>query len=724
MTDIAEAYQRAIEHHQSGRFQAAEALYRDILSAHPDHAGSLHLLGVLALQFGRHDLALEYIDRSIRIEPSAEQYANLAATFCALKREAEAEQAFRTAMRLYPRFAPAYGNLGNLLRHLGRKEEALECLRTAAQLTPHAVAAHNSLGNALFDGDRLEEAEVCFQAAADLDPTQVESHLHLATVLQRLRRFAEAEERYRIVLRLKPDFAEAYSDLGCVLCERNRLDEAEALFRTAIRLKPDLANAHYNLGNTLTNLGRLLEAEECLNNAIRVSPDFAGAHNNLGHTLTMLGRTREAEACFRSALGLNPDLDVAHSNVIFCMDLHSEAGPELQQAERRRWYKMHAERFLASIQPHKNTADSERPLRIGYVSADFRGHSAGYAARPILRHHDHMQFTVFCYSNATPSFDDDVTQELRAMVDHWRPVFAIGDDDMAEQIRQDRIDILVDLSGHSGRHRLLVFARKPAPIQITAWGHATGTGMATMDYLFADPVAVPPDIRQLFAESVIDLPSPVCYEPPKDSPDVSPLPALERKVVTFGSLNRLGKLTDETLDLWARVLQAVPGARLLIKDRPLSDATVQARLCQALTSRGIAEERLHFAGSTDHRAHLATYAEVDIALDPFPQNGGISTLEALWLGVPVVTLLGSTVPARIGGSLLTALELPEWIARHPDEYVAIAAERALDPVALARLRRGLRPRLAHSIIGDPLRYTRAVETLYREVWRRWCSRQP
>jgi predicted O-linked N-acetylglucosamine transferase (SPINDLY family) len=447
-------------------------------------------------------------------------------------------------------------------------------------------------------------------------------------------------------------------------------------------------------------------------------------YSNLGILFMNSGRAGEAEACYREALRLQPGLVETHSNLIFMLDCQAGVGPELQQAERRRWYEEHGRGFAAAIRPHDNTPDAKRRLRIGYVSGDFKRHSAMNAIRPVLRQHDHSQVEVFCYSNLPTSQEDHVTRDLRTASDHWHRVVGLDDDELAARIREDRIDILVDLSGHTSGNRLLVFARKPAPVQITAWGHATGTGMATMDYLFADPVAVPAAIRPLFAERIVDLPCILAYEAPTDAPAVTPSPPVQTGLpITFGSFNRLVKLSDATLDLWARLLRAVPASRLLIKDLNLGESSVQRRLRERFEAQGVEGKRLIMLGRTPQREHLATYSRVDIALDPFPQNGGISTLDALHMGVPVVALRGTTVASRLNASILTAVGMAEWVARDEEDYLAVAARWARNPAGLGRLRRKIRPRLARSPLGDHQQYTRAVEQAYRQIWLQWC-RQP
>ena len=683
---VLEMFQRALRHHQAGRVAEAEAGYREVLAANPRHADSLNLLGVLAQQAGRYDLAVEHINQAIALQPESAAYRN---------------------------------NLGRALAALGRVDEAEAAMRAALRLKPDLAEAHNSLGNLLIDTGRRGEAEAHFRAAVQARPESPELHSNLGVLLTDLGRFPEAKDCLETALRLRPDYAEAHYNLGNVLKALGRLPAAEAAFRAALRLRPDLPEAHNNLGIVLQALGRADDAEACFRAALRLRPGYADAHNNLGIVLKDLGRFSEAEGCFRAALRLNPNFVSAHSGLIYILDFMPGVAPAAQQAERRKWYEQHARKFAGAIPAHANTRDPDRRLRIGYVSADFRNHSAAYSFGPILRRHDHAKFEVFCYSNVAPSDADEKTAEFQAAADCWRPVADLGDAALAAQILSDRIDVLVDLSGHTRGHRLLTFARKPAPVQISAWGHSTGTGLATMDYLFSDPVAVPPADRPLFAETVIDLPCLVVYEAPAYAPPVPP--AAAAGTVTFGCFNRLAKVSETALDVWARLLAAVPGSLLLLKDRRLDDRAVETALRARFAARGVAAERLLTLGSSGHAEHLAAYSRIDIALDPIPHGGGISSLEALWMGVPVVTLMGTTMPGRITPSILTALDLRDWIAADEAGYIAIAAARAADRAGLERLRGSLRPRLAASPVGNAELYTRAVEAAYRDAWRRWCA---
>lgn len=512
---------------------------------------------------------------------------------------------------------------------------------------------------------------------------------------------------------------EAHNNLGYTLQALGQSSVAEACCRRALELKPDYPEAHNNLGNALKDLGRLEEAERSYRRALELKRDYAVVHSNLGNLLKDLGRLEEAERSYRRALELKPDYAVAHSNLIFTLDLMEHCDTRMQQEERRRWYLQHGRRYAQAIRPHENVPGPERKLRIGYVSADFCRRSPYYAFGSIICGHDHSAFEVVCYSEGLR--EDEATARLRRAAQVWRSSVGVSDEALAEQIRRDRIDILVDLSAHMAGSRLLVFARKPAPVQVTAWGYANGTGLQTMDYFFADSVAVPSEERIHYAEEVTDLPCIICYEPPEYLPAVSPLPALSGKPFTFGCINRPEKITGSVIALWCRILAALPEARLVIKGWGLYDQGLRGNLLQRFKNADIDAERVRLLGHSPHAEHLKIYHEVDLVLDSYPHGGGISTLEALWMGVPVVTLKGSTVTSRVSASILTALKLQDWIAGSDEEYGRIALEAARDLPRLGGVRQGLRARAGASVVGDVPRYTRAVEATYRTVWRRWCA---
>jgi protein O-GlcNAc transferase len=501
-----------------------------------------------------------------------------------------------------------------------------------------------------------------------------------------------------------------------------RLAEAAALCREILAVAPDYLDALHLLGVIAYEFRNYSAALALLEYATALQPRVAEYHGSLGNVYRALGRLDAASASYRTALRLQPDLVEAHSNLIIVLDLDPRADNAARFAERQRWDARHARPLAVRIAPHLNDPDPDRRLRIGYVSADFARHSAASIFWPVFLAPDRRAVEITCYSEV--EHPDDQTARFQAVADRWRSTRGLAPDAMADLIRRDAIDVLVDLSGFTRGNRLLVFARKPAPIQVTAWGYATGTGLSTMDYFFADPVVVPPEEQRYFSEEVIYLPSVLPYTPPPDAPAVAPPPTPTGGALTFGSLNQPSKLSDETLALWARVLEAVPDARLFLKFGGMDDPAVGARVREALARRGVAPERLTVRGESCHLDHLAAYGEVDIALDPVPHGGGVTTMEATWMGVPILTLPGDRISSRISASVLTTLELTDWIAASPDEYVALARRHAADPAALAALRAGLRDRLAASPICDAAAYCRAVEAAYRTMWQRWCARQP
>jgi predicted O-linked N-acetylglucosamine transferase (SPINDLY family) len=518
-----------------------------------------------------------------------------------------------------------------------------------------------------------------------------------------------------------PSLAErvvACNNRGAAFLAAGDLASAEAAFREAAALAPAVPQIHHNLGLALARQGKLDDAVASVERALVLAPDVAETHRNLGLTLLARGEAARARASHERAVALAPASAEAHSNLVFVLDFDPAVTAAEAFAERRRWNDRHA-RSLARRRPHRNVPDPERRLRVGYVSADFHGHSAAAVTAPVVLNHDRARFEVVCYADV--SVADAVTERFRAGVARWRVINGVSDAALAALVESDGIDVLVDLGGHSAANRLAAFARKPAPVQVTAWGHALGTGLDAVDYFFADPGTVPAGMRALFSETVVDLPSIVCWEPPADAPPVSAPPAAARGHVTFGSLNRLAKLSDPALALAADVLNAVPAACLLLKDPAFDQPSARARVGAAFATRGVDPARLDLRGASSQREHLAAYADVDLVLDPLPHGGGVTALEGLWMGVPMVTLRGERIPGRLGASFLETIGLPDLVAATPAEYVALAVARSRDVAALAALRAGLRGRVAASPLVDGVGYCRAVEAAYRDMWRRWCA---
>ncbi len=516
---------------------------------------------------------------------------------------------------------------------------------------------------------------------------------------------------------VRPGYALALRTSGDAMLEANRVHEAIACYDRALKIQPDNVTGLYNRAVALRKLRRSDDALADIDHALALKPDFADALISRAKILRMCGDIDQALTCFRRAMELRPKDPKLHSTYIFSLNFDPAASEADKQRERAEWDQRHAQKFSSHVTAHDNDPIPRR-LRIGYASSYFRHDNAAYGFGNAILHHDPDRFEVFCYSDTLS--EDDVTARLREHIDQWHRTRQLSDDQLAALIRSDRIDILVDCVGHMVGNRLLVFARKPAPIQVSAWGEPTGTGLQAMDYLLSSRVLIPESDRALFAEQIIDLPNFTGLWTPGSLPDPGPLPALSRGHVTFGSFNRVLKLSDATIRCWATILRQLPHARLVLKNPQLDDAAQRARLAAAFEAEGVPTTTLIFIGGTDRTSHFAAYNAIDIALDPFPHGGGMTTLDALWMGVPVVACAGKTVSARWATTSLVPLGLADFIADGPESYVELALAKAADLESLSRLRAGLRERVATSDFGDGARYCRAVEAAYLEMWERWC----
>jgi predicted O-linked N-acetylglucosamine transferase (SPINDLY family) len=631
----------------------------------------------------------------------------------------QAERVYRRILNTRSDHFEARHLLGVLRLHQGRVSEAFELVAAALAARPDYVPALSTQALLLVQSGRLEEALAIYERALLIEPDSAELLNDRGNTLNGLGRREQALASYERALAARPDYPKALNNRGLVLSMLGRYEEALASYRTALAIRPNDADLHNNRGIALSALKRNQEALASFDKALTLAPDNAAVLSSRGLVLSKLGRHTDALASYDRALAITPDDTDIHSGRVFVLDLIPGLGFAEHYAARQAWYGALANSRPVQARPHQNSPDPSHRLRLGYVSGDFCEHSAAATFGAVLRRHDRGSFQVVCYSGVIA--EDELTREFRQSADIWRPMQDLSDDALAEQIRADGIDILIDLSGHSAGSRLTMFAHKPAPVQVTAWGHATGTGLPTIDYLFSDPVAVPQTMRPLFAEAIYDLPCLITFEAPSNAPPVSKLPAQSCGNLTFGCLNRFAKVSPALLEQWARVLQAVPGSRLLLKDSALDEPALQTLARDRLSRCGIAADRIILRGRTPRPEHLATFSEIDIALDPFPQNGGVSTWEALWQGVPVVTVLGNSLPGRLSGAILSAVGLNEWVAKTEDDYVALAINKASDIAALARLRQELRSAVAASAAGNPLHYTRAVEQGYRWMWRRWCA---
>jgi protein O-GlcNAc transferase len=683
MASIQQAIAKALEIFRAGDLQRAEQLCRQILQADANQVDALHLLGIIARQTGRLDLAIEY---------------------------------FTTAIRLRPDFVEARNNLGNVFAQQAKWSDAAASYLEALRINPEFAEAHNNLGNALRQQCRLEEGIAHFRQAIDLQPNYADGHINLGSALLDQRQFDEAAACFRRALIIKPLYAPAHNNLGNALRELGQLQKAEASLRCAVEVQPNNATFRYNLGIVCARQGNLDEAEDCYRVALRLKPDYAKVHLNLGAVLKDLGRLDEAIASVRTAIKLEPSSAFYHSNLIGILHYHPDYDAQMILEECRRWNQQHAQPLEKLILTHDNLPGPERRLRIGYVSPDFREHADSFFTIPLLSKHNHERFEVVCYSDVARP--DAVTERLRSYADTWRETVDRSDEELADRIRSDRIDILIDLKLHTAGNRLGVFARKPAPVQLTWLGYPGTTGLSTVDYRLSDPYLDPPGmLDDCYSEETLRLPEAFwCYDPLTEEPAVGQLPALRNGYVTFGCINSFCKISDNVLVHWARVLRSLPSSRLVLL---APRGRTRDHVLSLFRENDIAADRVEFADRQPRPEYLASYQRIDLGLDPFPCPGHTTSLDAAWMGVPTVTLAGRTAVGRAGWSQLCNLGL--LAAKSPDEYVELAVHLAGDLPRLNELRGSLRQRMQCSPLMDSGRFAQNVEKVYREVWRRWCQ---
>jgi predicted O-linked N-acetylglucosamine transferase (SPINDLY family) len=749
----------ATARHRAGDLAEARRLYGEVLASVPSLPLAAFRAGLLELQEGHAGAALALFDRSLAgaggvdsagVEPRF--HFGRGQALQALRRWGEAASAFEAAVSGEPEFPDAWNDLGNCRQHLRDYEPAIAAYRRSLELRPAHAGTLANLGAALQAVGHIDAAVANLRAAVAADPPAAGPALNLGIALCRQRDFAAAaevlgrlQERYpdlaeaafnrgialhglgdaagalrqfRLAGTLRPEYADAYINLGNVCRELGQFTAAEAAYTAALAAQPDSAVALNNAGCLLRTLGRIDEAEEVLRRGLALHPANAALHDSLGNVLKDAGDIDAAIACFRESLRLDPANAITHGNLAYSLSFQSStAGPIVEEC--RRWDRHFALPLRASPAVHDNDRDPERRLRIGYVSPDFREHCQALFLHPLLAHHDHTQFEIRCY--ASVERPDEVTRRLRALADGWRDVRGCTDAALADLVRADGIDILVDLTMHMAGGRPLLFARKPAPVQIAWLAYPGTTGLGTMDYRLSDPRLDPPGAeaprQPPYTERTLLLPDSFwCYNPLADGPAVNALPAPARGQITFGCLNNPCKLTGETLRLWGAVLSAVPGARLLLLAPP---GRHRERLVQRLLGEGVARDRLSFVPFRRRSEYLRSYQDIDIGLDTFPYNGHTTSLDAFWMGVPVITRVGATCVGRGGIAQLFHLGLCNLAAGTDAAFVEAAAALAADLPRLGALRADLRGRLAASPLMDGARFARGIEGAYRSAWREY-----
>lgn len=773
-------FDRASERHFAGDLAGARQLYRELLASDRAHAVAMFRLAVIDLQESAPDEAVAWLERALAVEPGHRRYREALAQALAMAgRQAEAARlyralldeddtladlwfslacalqaqgalpaaadAWRAVVQREPNRADAWNNLGNVLRLLnhadaahdayrraldiqpgdanaltnlgtllqaqGRDDEALAMLRAAFTAAPESSSALINLGVLLTRLQRADEAAPLLARAVEIDPDLAHAAYNHGVALQALGRLREAETQYRRALALDPAHAEAANNLGNALRDLGEHRAAQDAYETAMRVRPDFVDAYNNAANLLRTLGRLDEAHALLRRALDLDPSRSATLNNLGNVLKDSGDLDEGIACFRRAVASEPDNVIAHGNLLYALSFQA-SDPQIILDEARRWSARHEAPLQAERVAQTISSAEGRRLRIGYVSADFREHCQALFMTPLLAHHDRTRFEIHAYSSVVRP--DARTARLAEHVDVWDDVRTLDDAALAQKIRADGIDILVDLTMHMADGRPLLFARKPAPVQVAWLAYPGTTGIGAIDWRLTDPHLDPPVHDAHYTERSWRLPDTFwCYDALDSHTEVNALPAESAGHVTFGSLNNPCKLTDTTFRLWARVFERLPTARLVLL-APEGDA--RGRIVPRLAHAGIDITRVVFLPFRARGAYLRSYHEIDIGLDTLPYNGHTTSLDALWMGVPVVTCVGATVAGRAGLSQLANLGLTELAADSDQAFVETAVALANDLTRLAALRASLRGRMEASPLMDGARFARGMERAFDGMW--------
>lgn len=743
--------------HQAGRDDLAAQLIAAAV-AQRDEPTFHNNLALVLLALDKPLEGLESVRRALALRPAyPEAFVALGNIQQKLARRDEAKQAYERALALRPAYADAQANLAKLLLETGAFDAAREACRAALALNPACAEAHNTLGNVLRAKADYQDAAESFDRAIQCRRDYAEAYNNKAVALLMLQKTDEAATAVRCALALRPGFAvawatygsalfalgkfdeavacfeksiasdpsclEAYNNLGAALLQLDRADEAISAFEKAIALSEEAgrAESHYNLGTTLIERNRLDGAIACFGKALAADPNHASARNNLGVALQNQGLPEEAVRAYGAVIEVDPHYAGAYSNKLMAMHyIEAYSNDDVLEVARAfgRAFDRPEQRPFSG-----RDLSPERKLRIGYVSGDFNSHPVAFFFARSLRAHDRAQFEIFCYSNWAA--EDFMTEELRGLADHWRVIVGMGDAEAAQLIREDEIDILVDLAGHTNKTRIVLFGLKPAPVQVEWIGYFGTTGLRSMDYLVLDPISAPEGADSWYCEQLVRLSyGRFCYQPPALGVALADPPCLEKKFVTFGCFNNVAKLSSGAIKLWAEILRAAPNARLILKWKSLSEASVQRRLLDSFAREGIEESRIELRGQSSYQQMLQEYNDIDVALDPFPFGGATTSCEALWMGVPVVTLPGDRLASRQTLGFLAEMGFADLSAATPEDYVARAIALATDPRRLCEMRRALRPAMESAAFCDGPRFTRTIEQAYRIMWRRYAAGEP
>ncbi|MFS8823059.1 tetratricopeptide repeat protein [Synechococcus sp. W60.2] len=712
---------------EQGNWEEAIAAFRQALEL-DGHLVEAHInLGTALLEQGQPEAAIEAYRAALALQPDRPRvYFNLATAFRKLQQPERALDYYHVAFGLQPDYAEAHRGLANLLSDRKLRKvfsngllDSMAHLSRALGVRPNLAEAYFEAGCLLLDQLRFKEAIPLLEKALEYKPDFALAYNNLGLAYRHLNEPEKEEIQYRQALVHDPELGEAYCNLGLLLQSQHRNEEALPVLQEAARLKPDFLDVHRALGSVYKELNRLTEALESFQRALEINPEDPSTYAGLAGTFLQQCRHEEAIKAYRKSAKLAPGVIAFHGNILMGLHYAPDFDPEETLREHKKWGDATQASVAHLRRPYHRDRDLKRPLRIGYISGDFKLHSVSMFFEHVYNHHDHERFQIYCYSNGP--YSDIVTERMKEKADGWRDIHKIRSDvEVADLIHEDKIDILVDLAGHTAYNRLGVLALKPAPIQATYLGYPNTTGLTLVDYRITDAYADPPGLTEKYhTEKLMRLPkSFLCYNPIDIFPPVSELPALSAGYITFGCCNNPTKITPNVVAVWVEILKRLPNARILLKNMRYTDRSVCEIFWGHFERHGVERQRVHLVG--DRRSipeHLQIYSEIDIGLDPFPYNGTTTTCETLWGGAPVVVLAGNAHVCRVGVSILTNVGLPELVAQTPEEYVEIAVNLASDLERLRHLRHSLRGMMEKSPLRDPQSHARALERAYWQMWK-------
>jgi len=773
--DIGKSLQQAVTHHQAGQLDDAEQCYRSILQREPEHPDTNHNFGLLKMQQGQTDDALALFRIALKSNPSSDQFwvsytdtlihlRQLSIVdkvleqgksggldceaFNQLETQLQSEYKNRTSaltqteinsimslhssgqhkdvqgvikvlIQKYSNELELYNLSAIFFSEHGKYNAAIQCYQRVLEITPESAVAHNNLGLAFHNLNRFDVAIKSYNKAFTLKPNYAEAYYNLGMTLSTVGQLDAAVKSYQIALMIKSNFAEAHNNLGNILSDQGQLDEAIKNFTQAIKIQPDYAEAYNNYGITLNKRGKFNAAIKNYQKALEINSDYAIAHYNLGNIFKDLGQLDVAVKSYEKALMIKPDYIEAHNNRLFTFNYLTNYDAELNLTEAKKFGILLKEKVTSRFPDFQGSNEPVR-LRIGFVSGDFRMHAVGHFLENILSQLTQSKVELMAYITY-PKFDD-LSARIKPYFFDWKILYGLSDELAAKLINDDGIHILIDLSGHTAHNRLPIFSFKPAPVQVSWLGYFATTGLAEIDYIVGDPYVTPLEDQVFFTETIWQLPETRwCFTPPDYNIICGSLPAFHLKYITFGCFNNYTKLNDTVVALWATILNHVSDSRLFLKASQFGDQTVRQGIIERFLIYGIDDKRITLEGFDSREKYFSAYQHIDIALDPFPFTGGTTTVEALWMGVPVLTLQGNSLVSRQGVGILMNAGLPHWVAKDQDEYLtkAISFSKNLDK--LATLRSGLRKQVLASPLFDAVRFTNNFEKALWAMWHQWLK---